>query len=114
MANIVIVRESEAAVVAMPNVSRFDLIETDQFRDEIHALASNGETRPLLVDLSQVDFLVSATLGVLAELTKQCSESERRLAFIRLKPKVQGVIETCAMDRVLTIFTDEDEAVAAL
>ena len=112
MATILNVRETDLAVVAMPNVMRFDLLETDQLRDELSALTSGSETRPLLIDLSQVEFLVSATLGVLVEVGKDCREKARPLALIRLKPKVLQVIQACSLDHLLAIHTDEDEALA--
>ncbi len=112
MATILNVHETDSAVIAMPRVMRFDLLETDQLRDELSALTSGSETRPLLIDLSQVEFLVSATLGVLAEVGKHCRDTERPLALIRLKPKVLNVIQSCALDQMLAIHADEDEALA--
>ncbi len=106
------VRETDSAVIAMPKVQRFDLLETDQLRDELSALTSGSETRPLLIDLSQVEFLVSATLGVLAEVGKHCRDTARPLALIRLKPKILHVLKSCALDQVLAIHADEDEALA--
>jgi anti-anti-sigma factor len=112
MATILNVRETDSAVIAMPRVMRFDLLETDQFRDELSALTSGSETKPLLIDLSQVEFLVSATLGVLVEVGKHCRDTSRPLALIRLKPKVLKVIQGCALDQLLAIHADEDEALA--
>ena len=44
MATILNVRETDSAVIAMPKVMRFDLLETDQLRDELSALTSGSET----------------------------------------------------------------------
>ena len=114
MATILNVRESESSVIAMPMVARFDLLETDQFRDEMSVLTAADETRPLLIDLSQVQFVTSATLGALAEIGQHCRDAARPLALIRLQPKVLDVIRTCSMDQVLSIHETEDHALAAL
>ena len=114
MATILNVRETDSAVIAMPRVGRFDLLETDQLRDELSALTTANETRPLLIDLCKVEFLVSATLGVLTEVGTHCRDTARPLALIRVKPKVLAVLQSCSLDHLLAIHADEDEALATL
>ena len=108
------IRETDSAVVATPRVMRFDLLETDQLRDELSTLTSTAEKRPLLIDLSEVEFLISPTLGALVEAADRCREKKRALALIRMKPKVRDVFRTCSLDHVFAIHTDEDEALAAI
>lgn len=114
MAAILTISETDKAVVVTPKVMRFDLIETDRLRDELSALISETEKRSLLIDLCEVDFLVSATLGVFAEVGDRCRATTRPLALIRLKPKVHDVFRTCSLDHVLAIHADADEALAAI
>jgi anti-sigma B factor antagonist len=114
MGKILKIRDLDDAVVAAPNVTRFDLVETDKFREELADIVAVDKDKPLLIDLSAVDFVTSATIGVLADLHKRCKASGRPLALIRVQPKVQHVLEMSHLDRVFSIHADEDAALSAL
>jgi anti-sigma B factor antagonist len=114
MAKILRIQDRDDALVATPNVARFDLPETDKLRDELEDATSDSETKPLLLDLSSVEFVTSATLGVLAELAKRCRAEDRPLALIRVRPKVLQVLQLSHMDRLFSIHADEKEALASL
>ena len=114
MKTILKVSERDDAVIAMPGIARFDLQNTEQLRRELGQLGSDTGNRPLLLDLSTVEFLPSATIGVLVELANRCREARRPLALIRVQPDVIELLELCALDKLFTIQKDEEAALAAL
>jgi anti-anti-sigma factor len=107
-------RETDEAVIAKPKVIKFDLPESDRLREELAALTADGDELPLLIDLSVVEFIPSATLGVLVEVANRCRQAGRPLALIRLAPKVRDVFRICSLDSVFAIHADETEALAAI
>ena len=112
MNSILEVSEDTAAVVASVKVSKFDLDKTTQLRKELDQF-DHSDKRPLLLNMTDVAFLPSATLGTLVALANACREARRPLALVRLQPKVKEMLEMCALDQVLTIHTNEQEAIAA-
>ena len=114
MGKILKIRDRGDAVVAAPNVARFDLLETDSFRDEIEPLVSAPDKKPLLLDLSAVDFVTSATLGAMASLAKQCRDTGRPLALVGVRPKVLNVLQISHLHLLFSIHDTEDDALASL
>lgn len=108
------VRDTDHAVIAAPRVIKFDLPETDRLRAELEVLTPEAETKPLLIDLAAVEFVPSATLGVLVELANRCRRGKRPLALIRLKPRIREVFRVCSLDTVFAIHDDEAAALEAL
>jgi anti-sigma B factor antagonist len=114
MGKVLKIRDRGDAVVATPNVAKFDLLETDSFRDELEPVLSAADEKPLLLDLSKVEFVTSATLGLLADLVKQCRNSGRPLALIAVRPKVREVLRISHMEHLFSIHDDEEQALASL
>ena len=106
--------ERDNAVIARPEIAKFDLELTEQLREELKQVSSGSEGKPLLIDMSMVEVLPSVTLGVLVELANRCRTNKRHLALIRLPPKVHEILSVCGLDKLFTIHADEDEALASL
>jgi anti-sigma B factor antagonist len=114
MGKVLKIRDRGDAVVATPNVAKFDLLETDSFRDELEPVLSSADDKPLLLDLSRVEFVTSATLGVMADLVKQCRAKGRPLALVGVRPKVLEVLRISHLDHLFSIHDSEDDALASL
>ena len=114
MSTVLKIHERDNAVIARPEIAKFDLELTAQLREELTQVSSGSEGKPLLIDLSVVDVLPSVTIGALVELANRCRKDKRSLALIRLQPKVLEILRVCALDKLFTIHADEAEALASL
>ena len=77
-------------------------------RDMLHA----GK-RHILVDLRKVDYVDSASVGVLVAHLKLTSEKGGALKLFGANERVQAMFATTKLDLVFEIFRDEAEAVAS-
>ena len=73
-----------------------------------------GEDRPLVLDLSQVDYMSSAGLGTVIWLGKRLREMNRSYAVAGLRDRVAQIFKLSGMDRILPIYPDVAAAEAAL
>jgi len=73
-----------------------------------------GEARPLVLDLSRVDYMSSAGLGTVVWLGKRLREMKRSYAVSGLRDRVTEVFKLSGLDRILPIYPDVAAAEAAL
>jgi anti-sigma B factor antagonist len=65
-------------------------------RARLSELVRSG-TGPLTIDLAEVDFLDSTTIGVLIQAKKRLTQSEREFRIVRPKPSVRRTIELAGL-----------------
>ena len=87
------IQENENAVVATIQCSEFDHDTTAQLRAEIDGFVAPTSTLPVLLDLSNVTFMPSMTLGVLIEISNRCKSQQRRLILVGVTSTVQDVFK---------------------
>jgi anti-anti-sigma factor len=83
------------------------------FSNSLKEVLDNKEGS-VLVDLSGVDEVDSTGLGELVGYMQKFSQDGRRLAILNPSPKISKLFEFVNLHKVLHIFTDLEEAVAAL
>ncbi|MGB7316367.1 MAG: STAS domain-containing protein [Planktotalea sp.] len=81
---------------------RIDAAAAIQFKDNIRAL-TNEQEGPVVLDLSEVDFVDSSGLGAIVAAMKFLG-SERPLHLAGLTPIVAKVFALTRMERVFKIF----------
>ena len=69
---------------------QLDAYSERQFRDFIGDNAPSG-LKPLVIDLSKIDFIDSSGLGALVQLAKQWNEGKRRFLIVGNSRVVQTV-----------------------
>jgi anti-anti-sigma factor len=97
------IQENENAVVVTIQCSEFDHDTTAQLRAEIDGVIAPTSTLPLLLDLSNVTFMPSMTLGALIELANRCKTQQRRLVLVGVTPSVQDVFKISALTNFFEI-----------
>jgi len=97
------IQENEHAVVATIQCSEFDHDTTVRFRAEIDGVVAPTSTLPVVLDLSNVTFLPSMTLGALIELANRCKSQQRRLVLVGVIPTVQDVFNLCKLNSFFEI-----------
>lgn len=90
-----------------------DLSTAGRLRDEVSSALQQPGTRPVVLDLSAVQFLSSSGLGQLVALDEEARRSTRPLHIVvdHTRPVVRP-ITTMGLDDVLSLFRTVDEAVA--
>ena len=77
---------------------------------------ADGVVRPLVLDLSGVEYMSSAGLGTTVWLAKRMRESKQQFALSGLRDRVAHVFKLSGLDRILPVYPDRaaaDEAVAS-
>ncbi len=97
------IQENENAIVATIQCTEFDHDTTERLRAEIDGVVAPTSTLPILLDLSNVTFMPSMTLGALIELANRCKTQQRRLVLVGVTPTVQDVFKLTALSNFFEI-----------
>jgi anti-sigma B factor antagonist len=81
---------------------------------EALAEALGDPTVPVLVDLSDCNFIDSTGLSLLVEAKRRLSEESRRFGVCCPDADVRRLLELTGIDRAVGLFDTRDEAVSAL
>jgi anti-sigma B factor antagonist len=79
-----------------------------------NAISESMETEGLkiLVDLTGLEYISSAGLGVFMSYIEEVKKKNIQLALFGLNEKVAGVFEILGLDQLLTIAVDKEQAKA--
>ncbi len=91
------IQENENAVLATIQCSEFDHDTTVRLRAEIDGVVTPTSTLPVALDLSNVTFVPSMTVGALVELANRCKSRQRRLVLVGVTPTIQDVFKLCKL-----------------
>ena len=85
-------------------VGEVDLTTAPQLRESLMAAVNGAEKSPVIVDLSQVDFIDSAGLALLVEARKRLSP-EGRVLHVLLTPgrQPERVLKLGRFDTIMTL-----------
>ncbi len=97
------IQENENAVVATIQCSEFDHDATVRFRAEIDGVVAATSTLPVGLDVANVTFMPSMTLGALIELANRCKSQQRRLVLVGVTPTIQDVFKLCKLSSFFEI-----------
>ncbi len=101
---------NEKAVVAVVQCREFDHAKTEQLKDQMATIAADSPGRPVLVDLSNVEFMASATLGALVQLRNALSSDGRRLVLVGVAPEILKVMEFSALQNLFEFHNTVETA----
>jgi anti-anti-sigma factor len=77
-------------------------------------LGPRGYSRAIVVNLQKADFIDSSGVAWLLGLNRRTREAGGILGICALPPQVSEVLRVSRIDKILTLWTDEAEARAAL
>jgi anti-anti-sigma factor len=89
----------------------FDFQRTKQFKSEFEKLQLDDAKQRLILDLSQVGFMPSVTLGALVELRSRFAREQRPFMLVGIQPAMVTLMQACGM---LQMFEIRDDVYAAL
>jgi anti-anti-sigma factor len=103
----------EVRVIVIESERLLDAAETDQcYREIVEVLDKSRESNALL-DFGKVKYLSSTALGMLIRVLKKCKEYKIRLKLCNLTPDNYQVFLLTGMNKVLDIYEDTTQAIAA-
>jgi anti-sigma B factor antagonist len=86
-----------------------DLFTAPSLKQMLVDALHEGSDR-LVVDLTEVTFIDSTTLGVLVGIERRLDEDDARLAIVCTRPNVRKIFEFSGLDGKFAIFPTLDEA----
>ena len=82
---------------------------------EANAMRTIADTDShVVIEASEITYLSSAGLRVFLRLWRELKKSERVFSICNLKPYINQVFELIGFDRIITIHSDVDSALAAI
>ena len=88
-----------------------DLYTAPEFKQQLLEVIGQG-AHEVIVDLSSTTFIDSTTLGVLVGGVKRLRTNDGRLSLICTDRNITKIFEITGLDRVFTIYSTRDEALA--
>jgi anti-sigma B factor antagonist len=104
-----LVREGRVARLSVSGCDAIDCANAAEVKSE--ALRLVADVPDVVVDLTGVEFLDSAGVGVLVGLFKNSRLRGGRARFCGVTPGVRTVLELIQLDRIFEIYDDVEEAV---
>src|SRR5689334_9080624 len=87
-----------------------DIATAPGLRERLHTLLAEGRTR-LVVDLDDVGFLDSTSLGVLVGVLKRARTDGGDLRLVCTQPRIRKVFEITRLDTAFDLYSSADDAV---
>ena len=64
----------------------------------------------IIIDFTQVDYLSSAGMRLLLSISKKAKASDSKVAFCCINDEVMEIIKMAGFERILSIFSSQEEA----
>ena len=106
------VQHRDDAVLARVTCQDFTTEATDGLRAGFDTLLSQAGTLPVVVDLAEVRFMPSVTIGAMVEANNRCKEQGRQLALVAVPDAIRKVFELCALDQMFPMYASVEDALA--
>jgi anti-anti-sigma factor len=104
-----VAREGKSVRLSVAGCEAIDCANAAEIKAE--ALRLLGDAPDVVIDLTGVEFLDSAGVGVLVGLFKNARLRGGRARFCGLTPGVRSVLELIQLDRIFEIYDDLETAV---
>lgn len=85
----------------------------DRIGKELYVLVDKQDRRRVVLDLTRVEFLSSAMIGVIINLQQKLAKAKGQLAVCGLRPKLKEVFTITRLDKLLKFYPDENAALSA-
>lgn len=104
--------EEKGNIVILRLDGRLDATSTPVLEGKIKPVLEKQAR--VLMDFSDVDYLSSAGMRLLLSAAKKMKAKNGRLVFCGIDEEVMEIIKMAGFDKILEIFSSEQEALAAL
>ncbi len=104
----------EEIVLAAPQFSRMRDSEARSLQTEVAAAAERAPNLPVVLDMSNVEYVPSRGIGTLVALLQNFKKGARRFILAGLQPSVRQTLTVCRLDKFFEICDTVDEALARI
>ena len=80
---------------------------------DAYGRAGDGDTRAVLLDFSQLEYMNSGGIGLLVTLLVRANRAKQRLLACGLNDHYRQIFELTRLDEAITIYDDEASAQSA-
>jgi anti-sigma B factor antagonist len=98
-------------IAALRPRGSLNMENASQIRDAVQVALKRGEPR-IVLDLGEVDFMDSSSLGSIIGSLKSAREADGDLRLAAPSWQVKLVLQLTSMDRVFTVYDQAEEAYA--
>ena len=112
MADLFRVSEQHAVnIVELALPEYLDSAEFDRLNETLLGLFEQKRPKGWIIDLSAVEYMGSAMLGMMVNFRQKVHKGKGRLILCGVSPRLLEIIRTCCMDRLFPITKTRDEAI---
>ncbi len=108
------IETKDNVVVVHVRVKNLDEQNTRMVHADVSSAAAQAPNLPLILDMAEVKFLPSLTLGAIVRLANEFRARNQRLILAAMQPSVRQVISITRLDRVFEMFDDLPGALKAV
>jgi anti-anti-sigma factor len=91
-----------------------DSTEFDRLNEALAGIFHNQTPQPWILDLTKVEYMGSAALGLMVNIRHQVKTQGGKLALCGMSPRLHSVFRACCLERLFTICRTREEAVRAV
>ncbi len=88
-----------------------ELTNAQEIKRNIYEEAFEKGYKKVLLDFSNTKYIDSTGLGIMVAMHKQALLNAGAVVFLHLDDNIKNLLKMTALDRILNIFDDENEAV---
>jgi anti-anti-sigma factor len=103
--------EQSVNIVEMSLPEYLDSSEFDRLNESLLGLFDMKAPKGWVFDLSAVEYMGSAMLGMMVNFRQRVQSHKGRLVLCGVSPRLLEIIRTCCMDRLFPIAKSRNEAI---
>lgn len=107
-------KEQDVTVVRFGEHRILDELTVNRLSEELYQVADRPDCRKLLLNFASVDHLTTLMLGKLVMLRRKMEAKGGRFAVCDLEARVREEMLTTHLDKILTVYESEGEAIRAM
>ena len=100
----------ETFLLARPLCAELDEQHTSDMQKKVQEAAEQAPGLPVVLDMSEVHFLPSLSIGALVSLMRNLKQRQRRFMLVGLQPEVRQTLATCRLDKIFEIYDTVETA----
>jgi anti-sigma B factor antagonist len=104
----------ETFILVRPQCSELDEPHASDMQEKIQAAAEQTPDRAVILDLSQVQFVPSLSLGALVTVLQSSKQRQQRFILSGLQSDVRQTFAVCRLDKLFEIHDSVETAARRL
>ena len=100
------VEQQSDAIIVRIQVKDLDEVHIAAVKSELEPVTAKSTGLPIILDMSNVKFVPSLTLGVLVKLASEFKGRGQRLVLVSMQPMVRQVFALTRLDKIFEIAPD--------